>query len=146
LSETGLEYVDLYLIHAPYGGKEGRCGVWRALREAQVEGKVRSVGVSNYGVHHLRELEAYIRESGIGGTVDVGQWEVHPWLPREEIVGWARERGVVVEAYCPLVRGERKDEGVLREISEKHGKTWAQVLVRWSLQKVGETGQGGGTC
>jgi diketogulonate reductase-like aldo/keto reductase len=135
-SQTGLDYVDLYLIHAPFGGKDGRLGVWRALREAQKEGKIRSIGVSNYGVHHLKELQGFIDESGIGGRVDVGQWEVHPWLPRNDIVKWCEERGVVVEAYCPIVRGERSEDPTLAEIGKKHGKTWAQVLLRWSLQKV----------
>ncbi|ETN47184.1 uncharacterized protein HMPREF1541_01375 [Cyphellophora europaea CBS 101466] len=135
-AETGLEYVDLYLIHAPYGGRDGRLGVWRALREAQKEGKVRSIGVSNYGVHHLTELEEFIREQGDeGARIDVGQWEVHPWLPRDDIVKWCRERGVVVEAYSPVVRGTRSEEPVLQEIGKKHGKSWAQVLLRWSLQK-----------
>ena len=128
--------MDLYLIHAPYGGKEGRTGDGRALREAQKEGKIRSIGVSNYGVHHLKELEEYIEESGIGGKVDVGQWEVHPWLPRNDIVEWSKSRNVVVEAYCPIVRGGRSEDPMLAEVAKKHGKTWAQVLLRWSLQKV----------
>jgi diketogulonate reductase-like aldo/keto reductase len=98
-------------------------------------GKIHSLGVSNYGVHHLDELEAYIKESGVGGTIDVGQWELHPWLPRDDIVEWCRKRNVVLEAYCPLVRGQRGNDAVLKKIGEKYGKTWAQILVRWSLQK-----------
>lgn len=133
--QTGLDYIDLYLLHAPYGGKEGRCGAWKALAEAQKAGKIRSIGVSNYGVHHLDELEEYIKTSGVGGTIDVGQWEVHPWLPRNDIVEWCQKRNVVVEAYCPIVRGQRADEPVLKKLSEKYGKTWAQILLRWSLQK-----------
>lgn len=135
LSQTGLDYVDLYLIHAPYGGKDGRTSVWKALREAQKEGKIRSIGVSNFGVRHLDELEEYIKSSGDGSKIDVNQCEVHPWLPRNDIAEWCKKRGVVLEAYCPIVRGKRADEPVLKKISEKHGKTWAQVLIRWSLQK-----------
>jgi diketogulonate reductase-like aldo/keto reductase len=85
-------------------------------------------------VHHLNELEAYMKE--VGGTLDVGQWELHPWLQRDDIVGWCRERGVVIEAYCPLVRAQRAEEEGLKKLVAKHGKTWAQILVRWSLQKV----------
>lgn len=133
--QTGLDYIDLYLIHSPYGGKEARCGTWKALAEAQNSGKIRSIGVSNYGVHHLDELEEYIKTSGVGGTIDVGQWELHPWLPRDDIVGWARERNVIIEAYCPIVRGQRANEAVLKSLGEKHGKTWAQILLRWSLQR-----------
>ncbi len=72
----------------------------------------------------------------VGGTLDVGQWELHPWLQRDDIVSWCRERDVVVEAYCPLVRAQRSGEEVLKKLAGKYGKTWAQVLVRWSLQKV----------
>lgn len=59
LKKTGLDYIDLYLLHAPYGGREGRLGAWKALVEAVQDGKVKSIGVSNYGVHHLDELEQW---------------------------------------------------------------------------------------
>jgi len=128
------------LIHAPYGGREGRLGAWRALVEAQKAGKIRSLGVSNYGVHHLDELEAYIKEleskdgKGAGGTIDVGQWELHPWLARPDIVAWCQKRNVVLEAYCPVVRGKRFEEPVVQKLAKAHGKTPAQILLRWSLQ------------
>jgi diketogulonate reductase-like aldo/keto reductase len=82
LKETGLDYIDLMLIHAPYGGAEGRKGTWKALVEAHEEGKIRSLGISNYGVHHLDELETHIKEleeergKGKGGVISVGQWEL----------------------------------------------------------------------
>src|SRR5207245_1692704 len=113
LKQSGLDYIDLMLIHAPYGGPEKRKGTWRAMVEAQEAGQIRSLGVSNYGVHHLDELEAYIKEletsrgHGKGGVIAVGQWELHPWLARSDIVDWCRKRGVVLQAYCPLVRGRR---------------------------------------
>jgi len=103
LRKTGLGYVDLYLLHAPYGGKAGRLGAWKALAEAVAEGKVRSIGVSNYGVHHLEELEEYIKEveakegEGKAGVLSVNQVELHPWLARPDIVSWCKERGVVLE-------------------------------------------------
>ncbi len=103
------------------------------MRANHVAGTIRSLGVSNYGVHHLDELEAYMKEAG--GTFDVGQWELHPWLQRDDIVNWCRKRNVVIEAYCPLVRGQRAEEAVLRKLAGKYGRTWAQVLIRWSLQK-----------
>ncbi|KAH6603655.1 hypothetical protein Trco_008430 [Trichoderma cornu-damae] len=141
LEETKLSYLDLVLIHAPYGGTENRNGAWRALVECVDAGKVRSIGVSNYGVHHLDELEAYIKElesergPGKGGIISVGQWEVHPWLPRDDIVQWCRARNIVVQAYSPIVRGERWGEAKVVAIADKYGKTEAQVLLRWSLQK-----------
>ena len=131
-----------YLIHAPYGGKEGRTGAWRALVESQQAGKIRSLGVSNFGVHHLNELESYIKElenqngKGKGGEISVGQWELHPWLTRPDIVDWCQQRGVICEAYCPIVRGEKSEDPTLQSLAKKHGKTPAQILLRWSLQKV----------
>jgi diketogulonate reductase-like aldo/keto reductase len=103
LSETGFDYIDLYLLHAPYGGKEGRLGAWKALVEAVEAGKVRSIGVSNYGVHHLEELEEWIKETeakegkGKGGVLSVNQVELHPWLARKDIVTWCQDRGVLLE-------------------------------------------------
>ncbi|KAK3349037.1 NADP-dependent oxidoreductase domain-containing protein [Lasiosphaeria hispida] len=131
------------LLHGPFGGSEGRKGAWKALVEAVEEGQVRSLGVSNYGIPHLDQLEQHIKEleaerggkPGAGGVLSVGQWEVHPWCARPEIVEWCRKRGVVVEAYSPLARGTRfKDKG-LKEVAKKYGKTPAQVLIRWSLQR-----------
>ena len=97
--------------------------------------------MSNYGVHHLDELEAYIkaleaeRGPGRGGTLSVWQWELHPWLARDDIVNWCRQRGVIAEAYCPLVRGERLGDPQLKALATKHDRTPAQILLRWSLQK-----------
>lgn len=141
----GLQYVDLMLLHAPYGGTEGRLGAWQALVEAVDEGKVRSIGVSNYGVHHLDELEQWMKKTestkgkGKAGILSVNQVELHPWCSRPDIVEWCEKRGVLLEAYSPLARGptsQRLEEPVLHELGKKHGKSPAQILVRWSLQKV----------
>ncbi|KAG5976130.1 hypothetical protein E4U55_007502 [Claviceps digitariae] len=143
LQDTKLDYLDLVLIHSPYGGPENRLGAWRALVELVDAGKVRSIGVSNYGVHHLQELEQYIHtlESqrggpGKGGVISVGQWELHPWLTRPDIVQWCRARNIAVQAYCPIVRGERWGRhAVVTAAADKYGKTEAQILLRWSLQR-----------
>ena len=142
LAESGLAYVDLMLLHAPYGGPAGRKGAWRALVEAVEAGKVRSIGVSNYGVHHLDELERHIAElererggRGKGGVLSVGQWEVHPWCLRRDIVDWCARRGVAVQAYSPLVQGTRWGAPALRRLADRHAKSEAQVLIRWSLQR-----------
>ncbi|PSN64930.1 aldo-keto reductase-like protein [Corynespora cassiicola Philippines] len=137
LEGTGLGYVDLYLLHAPYGGREARVGAWRALVEGVEEGKIRSIGVSNFGVHHLEELEGWMKEQGEGkgGVLSVNQVELHPWLAREDIVGWCRKRGVVVQAYSPLVRATKMEDPLLVPAAEKYAKSTAQVLLRWSLQK-----------
>jgi diketogulonate reductase-like aldo/keto reductase len=142
LKVTGLDYVDLYLLHSPYGGKENRIGAWKALVEGVQQGKIRSIGVSNYGVHHLDELEAYIKETeshqgeGKGGLISINQVELHPWLARKDIVDWCKERGVLCEAYCPIVRATRNEDPLLAPLAEKYGKTPSQILIRWSLQMV----------
>ncbi|KAF7589177.1 hypothetical protein BBP40_004706 [Aspergillus hancockii] len=134
LKEAEVDYFDLILIHAPYGGKKDRLGSWRALVEAQKAGKTKSIGVSNYGIHHLDELEEYI-QSGGGGSIDVGQYEIHPWCAREDIVEWLQKRDIVVEAYSPLAHGGRMREGLLKELGKKYGKSPAQIMIRWGLQR-----------
>lgn len=140
LEATGLDYIDLVLIHAPFGGPSGRKAAWRALVYAQEVGMVRSIGVSNYGMHHLKELEEYIQEleaergPGKGGVISVGQWELHPWLGHPDIVSWCKERGIIIQAFCPLTRGKRLNDPLLKPIVKRTGKTAAQVLIRWSLQ------------
>ncbi|KAK7749101.1 hypothetical protein SLS62_008496 [Diatrype stigma] len=139
LRKSGLDYIDLFLVHAPYGGPAARKGAWRALFEAVDAGKVRSIGVSNYGLHHLEELEGYIREERDagrgGGVVSVAQYEVHPWCARKDVAAWCKARNVALEAYCPVVRGARWGDATLAALAAKYGKTQAQVLIRWSLQK-----------
>ncbi|KAJ4287472.1 hypothetical protein N0V88_007659 [Collariella sp. IMI 366227] len=142
IAKSGLEYIDLMLLHAPYGGSAGRKGAWKALVEAVEAGKVRNIGVSNYGVHHLDELERHIAEleeerggKGKGGVISVGQWEIHPWCQRRDIVDWCAKRGIAVEAYCPLVQAKRWGEPAVKKLAEKYKKSEAQILIRWSLQK-----------
>ena len=141
LEKAGLEYIDLMLIHAPFGGSERRKRWWKGLVEGVHQGKIRSIGVSNFGVHHLEELEQYIAElerengEGKGGVISVAQYEVHPWCPRKEIAAWCAKRNIALQAYCPVVRGERWGDKTLVRLAEKYGKTQAQVLIRWSLQK-----------
>jgi diketogulonate reductase-like aldo/keto reductase len=110
LKKTGLDYIDLFLLHAPYGGKVGRLGAWKALVEAVEAGKIKSIGVSNYGVHHLEELEEYIKSedsrkgAGKGGVLSVNQVELHPWLARRDIVKWCKDRGVLLEVTNILLK------------------------------------------
>lgn len=105
-------------------------------------GHVRSIGVSNYGVHHLNELKEHISElegerggKGKGGVLSVSQVELHPWLVRKDIVEWCTRRGVVNEAYCPLTRGRRLEEPALKKLADRYSRTPAQILIRWSLDK-----------
>ena len=123
-------YADLYLIHWPCNPSQ-RVNYWRALEQAQREGLVRSIGVSNYGVHHLRE----ILDSPLTTVVPAAnEVELHPFLRKDAIADFCRERGIRVIAYSPLVRAKRLEHPVIATVASRHGVTAAQVLVRWSMQ------------
>ncbi|KZV67874.1 Aldo/keto reductase [Peniophora sp. CONT] len=124
-----LGYIDLYLIHSPHGGKEHRLKTWKALIECKASGILHDVGVSNYNVKHIEE----IREAGLEMPA-VNEIELHPLNQQRPIVDYCVKNSIVVEAYCPLIRGAF-DNPTLQEVSKKVGKSPSQILVRWSLQK-----------
>lgn len=84
---------------------------------------------------YIKELEEERGGKGKGGVISVGQWELHPWLARDDIVQWCQKRGIILEAYSPLVRNQRSDDKLLQPLVKKYDKTPTQVLLRWSLQK-----------
>ncbi|KAA1473810.1 Aldo/keto reductase [Dentipellis sp. KUC8613] len=128
LEKFGFDYIDLFLIHDPMSGSERRLATYRALLEARDKGKIRSVGVSNYGIHHLEEIEKLGME-----LPAVNQIELHPFCQQKPIVAWCRARGIVIQAYCPLIRGNM-DDPVIVGVAKKHNRDAAQILIRWSLQ------------
>ncbi|KIJ69861.1 hypothetical protein HYDPIDRAFT_23024 [Hydnomerulius pinastri MD-312] len=136
VTKLGFGYYDLYLIHSPHGGQDTRLETYRALLKAKSDGLIRSVGVSNYSGKHIDEIE----EAGLELPA-VNQIELHPFCQQHLIVEYCKAKGIVVQAYSPLVRGVVASEGKgmdnkdVRAISEKHVRSPAQVLVRWSLQK-----------
>ncbi|KAH6914352.1 Aldo/keto reductase [Coprinopsis sp. MPI-PUGE-AT-0042] len=129
LERMQLDYIDLFLIHNPHAGKDLRLETYKALVDAQSEGIIRSVGVSNYGVHHLQE----ITDAGYPPPA-VNQIELHPFCQQRHIVEFCFKHGIVIEAYSPLVRGDLGHR-VFQELSEKCNKEPAQIVLRWSLQK-----------
>ncbi|KAF2809460.1 aldo-keto reductase family 1 member E1 [Mytilinidion resinicola] len=126
----GLGYVDLFLLHSPYGGKRARLESWRAIEDAIDEGEIKIGGVSNYGVKHLEELIA----SKPRILPAVNQIEVHPFNTRTDITEFCAANGIVVEAYAPLVRALRMKHPTIASLAGKYGCTPGQLLVRWSLQ------------
>ncbi|KAM0755026.1 2,5-diketo-D-gluconic acid reductase A [Meredithblackwellia eburnea MCA 4105] len=128
-AKYGLKW-DLFLLHDPTAGPEKRLEAWRVLEDAVARGEIRAIGVSNFSDIHLEEF----KKAGVKIKPDVNQIEVHPWCQQRGIVEYCKREGIVVQAYCPLVRTQRVDDPVLQAISKKHNKTWAQVLIRWSLQ------------
>lgn len=127
-----LGYIDLILIHTPLTNKEKRLGTWKALQEAVKAGKVKSIGVSNFGIQHLKELFEW---DGYEIEPVVDQVELSPWLPRRELHEFANAHNILLQAYSPLTRGEKFDDPTLVKIAKKYNKSPAQVLIRWSLQQ-----------
>ncbi|MFT9846597.1 aldo/keto reductase [Aneurinibacillus sp. REN35] len=126
--KLGLDYIDLYLIHWPVKGKYK--DTWRALEKLYKDGLVRAIGVSNFQPHHLEDLMA---DSEV--TPMVNQIELHPLLSQKDARAFCKQHGIQVEAWSPLGQGgELLQHPVLTEIARKHGKTAAQVILRWDLQ------------
>jgi len=128
LQVMGLDWVDLYLIHWPI--PETRAETWRALVRLFEMGQVRAVGVSNFTVRHLQELEA---ASSLVPAVN--QFELHTYFQRKELVAACQQAGIQVESYSPLARGRKMDDPALLALAAHYGKTPAQVMIRWGLQK-----------
>ncbi|MGG3283499.1 aldo/keto reductase [Paenibacillus solani] len=124
--KLGLDFLDLYLVHWP--GKDKYLDTWKALIHLQKEGLVRSIGVSNFQIRHLQHI---IEDTGVVPVVN--QVELHPLLSQKELLNYARENGIVLEAWSPLMQGNL-DQPKLVEIAEKYGKTVAQVILRWDIQ------------
>ncbi|KAF6763065.1 NADP-dependent oxidoreductase domain-containing protein [Ephemerocybe angulata] len=129
LQKMQFEYIDLFLIHNPHAGKDLRLETYRALLDARAAGKIRSVGVSNYGVHHLEEIV----EAGLEKP-SVNQIELHPFCQQTPIVEYCETHGIVVQAYCPIIRGDMAHP-VFTDLAQKYDRDRAQILLRWSLQK-----------
>ncbi|XP_029194800.2 LOW QUALITY PROTEIN: 9,11-endoperoxide prostaglandin H2 reductase-like [Acropora millepora] len=127
LGKLGLEYVDLYLMHSPVPDKV--LPSWNAMVKLQQQGLIRSIGVSNFGIHHLEELK---KHSNV--IPSINQIEVHPFLQESDVVNYCRKEGIVVQAYSPLTRGKKLGHPSLTSIGNNHGKTTAQILLRWCVQ------------
>ena len=132
LEASGLDYFDLYLLHNPRPGPEARLQAWLGLQDALKSGKVKAIGVSNWAPRHIEHLLA---NEAVDTVPAVNQVEFHPWNQQREIVTYCREKGIVVTAYSPLTQGRRLGDGTIGKISQKVGKTPAQVVLRWCLQK-----------
>ncbi|OUM53481.1 hypothetical protein BVG19_g2765 [[Candida] boidinii] len=127
-----IDYIDLILMHSPQSNYKKRHGSWLALQEAVDSGKVKNIGVSNYGVKHLVELLNY---PDLKYKPVVNQIEIHPWFIRNDIFDFCKKNDIVLEAYSPFAKGRKFDDPILKKIADRYGKTPAQILVRWSLDK-----------
>ena len=123
----GVEALDLYLVHWPNPAAGRYRDSWAALRQLHAEGRVRAVGVSNFLVEHLDELD--------GPVPAVNQIELHPSFQQRELVDACTERGIVVEAYSPLGQGSDLEDPVVQEVACAHGASAAQVVLAWHLHR-----------
>jgi 2,5-diketo-D-gluconate reductase A len=132
LSELGSDYVDLFLIHWPlptlYGGDF--VSTWKTLEEFQQDGRARSIGVSNFQIAHLERLAA---EADVVPAVN--QIELHPYFHNDEVDAYGRAHGIATEAWAPIAQGKVLGEPALADIGAKHGKSPAQVALRWHIQR-----------
>ncbi|UZJ51313.1 hypothetical protein CBS101457_000633 [Exobasidium rhododendri] len=130
LDRSGLDYWDLVLLHAPDGGKEFRLKTWETLSKYVESGQIRSLGVSNFGLHHIDEM----MKSNPKVKPVVNQIECHPFFAQKELRQKCEENGIVVQAYCPLARGQYYGEKTLVEVAKRNDRSEAQVMLRWLVQ------------
>jgi diketogulonate reductase-like aldo/keto reductase len=130
LERLGLDRVDLYLMHWPLPDR--RLASWRAMERMLADGRTRAIGVSNFMVHHIREL---LGECEIPPAVNQIELSPYNFRSREDVVALCREHRIVVEAYSPLTKARRLDDPVIVEIAEGHGRTSAQVLIRYAIDR-----------
>ncbi len=132
LEALGLDHVDLFLIHWPlpalYDGDY--VSTWRTLEEFAADGRARSIGVSNFEVEHLERLAAET------GTVPaVNQIELHPYLLNDEVRSYGEAHGIATEAWSPIAQGAVLDDPAIEEIASRLGRTSAQVVLRWHVER-----------
>lgn len=129
LDRLGVDYLDLYLIHWPVPAKNAYVDTFKAFAHLRDQGRIRSIGVSNFEPEHLKML---IDSTGIVPAVN--QIELHPLLPQRELREVHAQLGIATEAWSPLGQGSLLADPVITEIAAAHAKTPAQVLIRWHIQ------------
>jgi 2,5-diketo-D-gluconate reductase A len=131
LADLGFEYLDLFLIHWPLPGIDvDYVETWKALEEIYAGGRCRAIGVSNFQPHHLRRLfgETEVRPA-------VNQIEVHPYLAQDDVRAFDADHEIVTEAWSPIAQGKVLGDPAITAIAERLGRTPAQVVLRWHVQR-----------
>ena len=128
LKKLKLTYLDLFLIHKPVEGY--RQNTWKALEKLKHESICRSIGVSNFSPKHLNEIFKICEI-----IPAVNQIEMNPFLAQKNISEFCRSKNIHITGYCPLARTEKSNDSTLVNVANECGKTWAQVMARWGLQK-----------
>ena len=130
LDALGVDHVDLFLMHWPLRDEAGFVRTWETMQEFSSDGRATHIGVSNFHAHHL---EAIIKATGV--TPFANQIEVHPYLVQKELIDFCHSKRILVEAWSPLGRGRAFAEPVIVTIAEQLGRTPAQEVLRWQLQR-----------
>lgn len=130
LDRLGLDYLDLFLIHWPVPAQDKYSDTWRAFVQLQRDGRIRSIGVSNFLPEHLDRI---IGDSGVAPAVN--QIEVHPEFQQRDVRALHRQHNIAIESYSPLGSGAALDNETIGAIASKHGKSPAQAIIRWHLQE-----------
>ena len=128
LERLQTDYVDLYLVHWPVAGKYK--DTYRALEKIYREGRAKAIGVSNFQIHHLEDLLAHSQI-----VPAVNQIELHPHLQQDELIAFAQQNRIQIEAWRPIMMGQVLSIPELVQIGEKHGKSAVQITLRWLLQR-----------
>jgi 2,5-diketo-D-gluconate reductase A len=131
LKALKLDYLDLYLIHWP-APKRGLLYVdsWKAMDKLKNEGLVRSIGVCNFHTHHIDEILKVAEHVPV-----LNQVELHPWLTQEKVLDYDNAHKIVTQAWSPLARGKILEEQMLAELAKSYGKSVAQIVLRWHIQR-----------
>ncbi len=129
LARLSTPYVDLYLIHWPTPKQDRFVDAWRTMIELRKAARTTSIGVSNFTIPNLKRI---MDETGVVPAVN--QIELHPGFPQDEIRAFHQEHGIVTESWSPLGQGKILNDPKLAEIAQKHGKTPAQVVLRWHIE------------
>jgi len=129
LADLGTERLDLFLIHWPLATVLDFVPTWRALEKVYNDGRVRAIGLSNFQPHHIRRLHA---ETEVAPAVN--QIELHPYLTQDELRAFDAEHQIATEAWSPLAQGGVLDDPTIAEVAKAHGKTPAQVVLRWHVE------------
>ena len=128
LQRLDMDYLDLYLIHWPVAGKYKE--TWQALERLYAEGRVKAIGVSNFLQHHLEDVL-----SSASVVPMVNQMEFHPFLVQQELIDFCKKNNIQYEAWSPMMQGRIFNMQEFKDLSEKYGKTAAQIVLRWDVQK-----------
>jgi len=130
LKRLGLDYMDLFLIHWPVPAQDKYAETWKAFVDLQKEGRLRSIGVSNFLPEHLDRI---IGETGVAPAVN--QIELHPYYQQRDVRDYHAQKGIAIESYSPLGSGAVIGDETITQVSRKHGRSVGQTIIRWHLQQ-----------